>query len=485
MLRSFRARITVAVIGLVGVSATLVAVVAFTLVERSLREQLVDTALNQADFNVGILASDDVLARGADADDLAQSGLVDRFLQRGPDGVYVEFPASDETFASAFGLVDAGSALDPELRELVAQGRFGYQSVALDEREWLVVGARRPPDGPDFYFFYSRASDLASLDQLRTVLVGAVAGVVLLGALVAGLVARSMVRPVRRAGIAARTMARGDLSVRLEADSEDELGQLAESFNDMAAALQRQLTELDDARRREQRFVADVSHELRTPLTGLVGAAGLLRDRAGESGPDARRLAELVSNDIDRLRRLVEDLLEMSALDADRTPHELSRVDVTRFLEAVAANRGMAAAVASDVGSIDTSPRSLERIVGNLLDNAALHAPGSDVEVTAARDGRDVLITVADTGPGVPSAALPHLFDRFYSPDPARQGGTGLGLAIARQHARRLGGDIDVQPNQPHGLVFRVRIPVTDSLQIREGAATPMSHADGEQGGSP
>jgi len=473
-----------AVIGLVGVSATLVAVVAFTLVERSLREQLVDTALSQADFNVGILASVDLLPPGADADDLAESGLVDRFLQRGPDGVYVEFPAGDETFASGFGLIDAGAVLEPELRELVDDGRFGYQSVSLADQEWLVVGARRPPDGPDFFFFYSRASDQASLDQLRTVLVGAVAGVVLLGALVAGLVARSMVLPVRRAGVAARTMADGDLSVRLEAQSQDELGQLAESFNEMAAALQRQLTELEEARLREQRFVADVSHELRTPLTGLVGAAGLLRDRSQELGPGSQRLAELVSNDIDRLRHLVEDLLEISALESAGAPEQLSTVDVTRFLEAVVADRGVTATVRSEVGSIRTSRRSLERIVGNLLDNAALHAPGADVTVTARVDGNDAVIAVADTGPGVPHEAMPHLFDRFYSADPARQGGTGLGLAIARQHAKRLGGDIDAQPNQPRGLTFRVRIPVTDSLHDREVAATPSSHAAGEQGGS-
>lgn len=484
MFRSFRTRITLTLIVLVGVTAVLVGVLAFTLVRRALDDQLVETALAQTDFNVGVLASTDVLAPDADATDLTASGLTERFLQRGPDGVFVEFPGSDETFASDFGLLDADSALSTQLRALVAQGRFGYEFVDFDDTEWLVVGARRPEAGPDFYFFYNRQSDLDALAQLRTVLIGSVVAVIAVGALIAGLVARSVLQPVRIAGAAARRMADGDLSVRLAAESRDELGALAVSFNEMAAALDRQMTALDEARRREQRFVADVSHELRTPLTGLVGAAGLLRDR--ELDEQSQRLAEIVSTDIGRLRRLVEDLLEISGLEARDVPPDLRSVDVDRFLEAVVGNRRSPASVTANVGSVVTASTSLERIVGNLLDNAAHHADGAPVSVEAIRRDDEIIITVADEGPGVPEEAVAHLFDRFFTADPARSGGTGLGLAIAREHARRLGGDLTVSSNEPIGLRFTLRIPVTDSLHAGEGVATAIPEADGEhiEGGS-
>ncbi len=475
MFRSFRARITGTVILLVGATAVLLAVVSFALVERSFRDQLIETALSQTDFNVAVLATSSVLAEDADADDLAASGLTDRFLQRGPDGVYVEFPDSDETFATDFSLLDAGDVIAPELRQLVADGRFGWEFVELDGEQFLVTAARRPSTGPDFYFFYSRTDDEAALAGLRTVLIGSVLGVIALGALIARGVSRSVATPVRTAGIAARRMADGDLDVRLRAGSRDELGQLAESFNEMAGALQQQLQALEQARLREQRFVADVSHELRTPLTGLVGAAGLLRDRTAQVGGQTERLGQLVADDVDRLNSLVADLLEISALEAGPSDAELNTIDLDSFLEAMARDRLPSARVMSNVGPVEVGRRSLERILGNLLDNAARHAPDADVMVGARRDVDELVITVADLGPGVPADALAHLFDRFYSPDPARQGGTGLGLAIAREHAKRMGGALTVRANEPSGLVFQLRAPVTDSLHAGEGAATPVS----------
>ncbi|MDH5373770.1 MAG: ATP-binding protein, partial [Acidimicrobiia bacterium] len=101
------------------------------------------------------------------------------------------------------------------------------------------------------------------------------------------------------------------------------------------------------------------------------------------------------------------------------------------------------------------------RIVGNLLDNALHHAPGSPVSVTGRVESGTLRIEVADEGPGVPADDLPRLFDRFFKTDSSRQGGTGLGLAIARQHARRLGGDLTAYPGEPTGLIFELRLPVT------------------------
>ena len=158
-------------------------------------------------------------------------------------------------------------------------------------------------------------------------------------------------------------------------------------------------------------------------------------------------------------------------------------MDVRRFLAAVIADRHPAAELRM-IGTIDTlrtDRRSLERIVGNLLDNARSYAQGSAVTVACSVDNGYLNIEVADEGPGVAPDALPHLFDRFYKTDSSRQGGSGLGLAIARQHAVRLDGDLAVRSAFPHGLVFVLRVPVSVSLHSGVIAEKSVAQAEGEQ----
>ncbi len=481
MLGGFRTRLSITVVALVVATAAIVAVLSYVLVESSLRRQLVDAAIAQAEFNIGVLASQEVLPSGAQRTEFEQSLLADRFLQRGSQGVYVEFSGSDDPFASDFSLVDAGSLLDRRLRDLVAAGRYGYEYVAVGGESRLVVGGRRPPLGPDFYFFFSAEEVDGALAELRRVLLIAGIGVAVAGALAARLIARGVLRPVRIASRAAGLMADGDLSVRLPVESRDEFGAWAESFNQMASSLEAQVDQLQQARAREQRFVADVSHELRTPLTALVAEAEMLRSHMDEMPPEAQRVSELLSGDVRRLRHLVQDLLEISRLDAASVAESADDVAVAPFLHAVLADRLPDAALhLPDEITVHCDRRALERVVGNLLDNAARHAPGAPVSVAARLDRGELEVGVADEGPGVPEDALPHLFDRFFSPDTARTGGTGLGLAIAKAHAERMGGSLDVRPNQPSGLVFTLRIPVTESLQTGDADENRPRHAEGE-----
>ncbi len=491
MVGGFRGRLVATMIGLVLVTAAVVAVTSYVLVERSLRDQLVIDAVDRAEFNVGVLASEDVLPADALRADFESSGLAERFLQRGAVAVYVEFDGSDDAYASEFALFDAGEQIEPQLRALVAQGRYGYQFIGSGSDSQLIVGGRRPDAGPDFYFFFSAAEVDAALVELRRVLLFAGGAVAVLGALVAGLVARGVLRPVRNAGVAARRIAGGDLSVRLPVESRDEFGVWAESFNTMAASLEAKIDELQAARAREERFVADVSHELRTPLTALVTEAEMLQAHLDDMPPSARRVSELLSHDVSRLRRLVADLLEISRLDAAVSMQGTDEIAVAALLQAEINERLPAARLEADSTIVvESDRRSLDRTVGNLLDNAARHAAGAAVLVTAeVADGR-LSISVADGGPGVPPGTLPHLFDRFYSADSARTGGTGLGLAIAKAHAERLGGTLSVRPNQPTGLIFELVLPVTELLRSRDGPAKPALHHEGEmttddRGGAP
>lgn len=482
MFGSFRARLVATVIALIVATAGAVALLSYVMVRDALRDQVVSDAVSRADFNINVLASTEQLSVDAGRDEFEASGLLDRFLLRGTGGVFVSFSDGD-SFASSPGLLNANELFSSDLVSIVERGEFGYEFLEVEDAPTVVVGGRRPPQGPYFYFFYSAAEVESTISQLARALLIVGLGVVVLGALGAGLIARRMLRPVAVAGAAATAMAGGDLTVRVPAETNDELGSLAVAFNKMATSLDQQIGALVEAHDRERRFVADVSHELRTPLTALVNEAAMLQgglDRLAESD---RRIGEMLVADVGRLRSLVEDLLEVSRLEAGSAPLEVADVDVRRFLAAVIADRHPAAELRM-IGTIDTlrtDRRSLERIVGNLLDNARSYAQGSAVIVACSVDNGYLNIEVADEGPGVAPDALPHLFDRFYKTDSSRQGGSGLGLAIARQHAVRLGGDLGVGPAFPHGLVFVLRIPVSVSLHSGVIAEKSVTQAEGEE----
>ncbi len=479
MAQGFRARLTITIIALVAISAVVLAATSYVLLRNSLRERAKDAGVAQAEFNIGVLASPDQLPPGADLAEFERSGLAARFQTRGTSGMYVDF-GDGNPFASSLELLETPDLADPELVELVGSGQLGWQFLKVGADSRLLVAGRRPPAGPDFYFYFDAAPVDQALGLLARFLLAGAGAVLVIGVLVAGTVARGVLRPVRSASQAAGRLARGDLGTRVPVESADEFGRWAESFNHMAAALEEKVAELEEAQAREQRFVADVSHELRTPLTALTTEAALLAGHLDDLPPEGRRAAELLTADIARLRRLVDELLEVSRLDRAPEPAELSPTDLHKFLAAIIRERLPGARV---TGEIPTEPllldrRGLERVLANLLDNAAVHAPGATVEVEVRAQSHRLTILVDDDGPGVAPEELAHLFDRFYKSDRSRQGGSGLGLAIAREHARRLGGDLEARRREPRGLIFELSLPVTEPLHDGEAAEKSVSQAE-------
>ena len=230
--------------------------------------------------------------------------------------------------------------------------------------------------------------------------------------------------------------------------------------------------------------MAEVSHELRTPLTALVAEASIIE--AGLEGlpPDARRATELLVADVRRLRVLVDELMELSRFDAAAEEVHVEAVDLGRVVSSIVANRlpDSRVSLPPEPVTIDSDVRRLDRILGNLLDNARIHAPGTLVDVIVRRAGDHVEVVVADRGPGVPATELPRLFDRFYKGDRSRSTGTsGLGLAIAAEHAALLGGSLHAAARTSGGLEVRLELPVTGSLRAgdrldtgaAEGSSTP------------
>ncbi|MBA2254745.1 MAG: HAMP domain-containing histidine kinase [Chloroflexi bacterium] len=485
--RGFRRRLVLTLVALVGLTAAVLAAGAYVFVTVSLRDQLVRTSVGQAQFNIAVLAQDQLSARPT-ADEVARSGLADAFRVRGNVETFVEF-GDGNPFVSGLAFRTAPDLFSVELTALVADDRIAFQWLTVDADPYLVVGGRRQPAGPDFYFFFPAQPLEDALTRLAQGLVGGVVIALLLALVAAGAIARGVLRPVQEASVAAGRIERGDLTARVPTGAPDEFGRWAAAFNRMAASLEQTVQQLREAQAQQRRFVADVSHELRTPITALVNEATLIAERSAgaSSDPDTRRLGELLVRDVARLRTLVDDLLEVSRLDAAVDPVDVERVELARFVRTLVTTRLPGATVtvqgrtrAGTNGGpepliwVETDRRGLERIVGNLLDNAREHAAGRGVDVELGRSRDVVQLRVSDRGPGVRTVDLPRLFDRFFKADPSRGGGTsGLGLAIAREHAQRLGGTLRASLREGGGLTVSLLLPVTRSLPAGDPRVTP------------
>ncbi len=193
---------------------------------------------------------------------------------------------------------------------------------------------------------------------------------------------------------------------------------------------------------------------------------------------DAQRPAELLVRDVARLRRLVEDLMEISRLDSESEIVRVEPVRLHALVDAVVRARGWQQVVETtgDDVTVESDRRRLERIVTNLIGNALEHG-GESAHVRVSSNGDQASVEVEDHGPGIDPEDLPHVFERFYKADPARGGsGSGLGLAIAREHARLLGGEIAVASEAGAGTTFALRLPiVAESLHDRDVAVSPPS----------
>ena len=478
-----RTRITLTLVTLVAVTVAAIGIGVYAFVDASLRNRLLDEARDQANYNLSVLLPGAV-PRPVDRAAFAASGLPDAFALAGGTPTIADF-GDDDPYEPP-SLPRSLQQLTPELRATVATGELGFAWQSLDGRPVLVIGGRQGAGPPDLYFVFEASDIEAALAQLRLGLLAAGVLAVIVALAVAGLIARGILRPVDAAASAARRIRAGDLSARVPAGGRDEFGRWAAAFNEMAATLESTVQRLRVAQQQNQQFVADVSHELRTPLTALVAEASMIEADLDALTPAQRRAADLLVADVRRLRLLVDDLLEISRFDAGAERPNLDRIEIGRLVAAVVAARLPAAAVAVPRRPVmvTTEPRRVERIVGNLLDNARDHAPGSSVEVAVVPNVTGVAVVIADRGPGVPAEVLPHLFERFYKADPSRtSAGSGLGLAIAAEHAALLGGTLRARPRPGGGLVFALTLPVTRSLP--DGDVTDTRGDDGGSASEP
>jgi two-component system phosphate regulon sensor histidine kinase PhoR len=236
------------------------------------------------------------------------------------------------------------------------------------------------------------------------------------------------------------------------------------------------LHDITDLRRADQirrDFVANVSHELRTPLTAIRGYVEALLDGPADA-ESTRKFLEIIARHSTRMERLVKDLLRLARLDARQELLETARCDIKQIFSAVTADlapsieakrQHIALDVPPDARQVDGDPAKLHDIVRNLVENAVNYSPeDTEVRLGAAQANGSYMITVADSGPGIPAEDLTRVFERFYRVDKSRSrpGGTGLGLAIVK-HLVELHGGEAVASNRPEGgAIFTVKLPVTE-----------------------
>ncbi|MFC5677767.1 MtrAB system histidine kinase MtrB [Aeromicrobium endophyticum] len=382
--------------------------------------------------------------------------------------------------------VRSSAAVEPgsvpaDLADAVRSGSgtfWRYSDLALlgssSTQPSVVVGSqlRAPGSGDTYALFYlfSLEDQQETLDLVRrALLLGGLAMVVMVGG-VAWLVSRQVLDPVRLARRIAERYASGNLEQRMHVRGEDDIARLSTSFNQMAASLQSQIRRLENLSRLQQRFVSDVSHELRTPLTTVQMASEVLYDSRERFDPQTARSAELLKRELDRFESLLSDLLDLSRFDAGAARLELDPVDLAQVARDAARSPLLERAgirvrlVGADTPAVvEADMRRIDRIVRNLLANAAKYSGSDVVEIEVAQNAESVSLAVRDFGVGLDGDENLRVFDRFWRADPARtQGGTGLGLPISREDATLHGGTLQAWGRPGEGSEFILTVPKPD-----------------------
>jgi len=357
--------------------------------------------------------------------------------------------------------------------------------------DWRKRGERRLPSGarflyvaelvrapndqeqrPDHYILLLAESFQPMRATLRDLLPRLIwAGVLafFVSIIIAALMAYSIARPLDRIARAAEEISAGNYDQQLDISSPTEVARLAASFNSMAR-------QVAVTMRSQQDLVANVSHDLKTPLTSIQGFSQALLDGTASDEAARQRAAAVIHEEASRMRRLVDDLLELARLEGGQVVLAREMVDVAQLVRECATRFGPQSeqqGVALDVQTSATLPPvigdadRLGQVLGNLVDNALKHAQGGtgggEVVLQAGQQGGFAVCTVTDNGPGIPAEDLARIFERFYQVDKSRirlRDGAGLGLAIAQEIVQGHGGQIRVESVEGLGTRFTVELPL-------------------------
>ena len=332
-----------------------------------------------------------------------------------------------------------------------------YSVAQLPDNTYLVVASPRPRVSVLNIF----ANDFLPL-FLRSGLIA-----LLLSLIVAFFFARWIADPLQKVVVAARAMPSAEIKP-VEPQGPHEVQELTRAFNSMIQRTQ--------ASQKSQRdFVANVSHELKTPLTSVQGFAQAILDGTADTEEARQQAAQVIYNESGRMHRMVLDLLDLARLDAGTADIMMSPVNMHALLnsnrdkftpQSQKAGVEIRVEVPANLPSLNADGDRLAQVFTNLVDNAVKFTPsGGVISLNASAVNEEMLISVSDTGVGIPAESQSHIFDRFYQADSSRKGGTthgaGLGLAIAYEIVQAHGGKINVRSKLGEGTSFDVFLPLT------------------------
>jgi two-component system OmpR family sensor kinase len=466
-IETVRARLTLWYVTVLAVMLIGVGGLIYVLLARALYARVDESLQGVMQIAMTSLAND--LAEGQDTEDAARSTALElassqqllaiydstgRLLaEEGPDDpLAFSLPPLDTIPTDNVLLLTVGEVKDNDDRHRLAVRRV--TTPAPGTKYLVVVGNALEPTDEE-------------LESLRGILSLVVPIALVIAGFGGWFLARQSLSPVVAMSERARRIGVENLSERLPvANPRDELGRLAETFNELLGRLEASLTQ-------QRQFMADASHELRTPVATARTAASVALQQPRRDEHDYRETLAIVEQQTARLSRIVDDMFTLARADAGnypfhRTPMYLDEVvdEVVRAARVLASPKDVSIEPTTVSSAVFTGDEDLiRRLLVNLLDNAVRHAPrGSTVRADLERAPDGYAISITDQGPGIPSAMQPHIFERFYRADAARgrgqsDGGAGLGLALARWIASVHGGDVTLARSCPTGTTFTVSLP--------------------------
>lgn len=367
------------------------------------------------------------------------------------------FPERQRPLASRQGF--SAENLPKDLIETVKRGQHGQKIYrGADGKPWLAIGVHLAAYNVGYFEGFPLDDTETTLQALITALIVGSVLATIIAVIFGWTTSRQMLQPIARVADAASDIASGSLDTRMAPESDPDLNRLAGSFNEMANTVEERIA-------REQRFASDVSHELRSPITALTAAVEVLNARRDELDARTRQALEVVVGQVRRFDSMVIDLLDLSRLEAGAPDLHNESVNVIELCERVAARTGYTElpveADSQARARVSVDRVRFERILSNLLDNAAHHGGGpTRISIEPGDEAGFVLMVVEDDGPGVSASERDRIFERFARGSAARNRiGTGLGLALVAEHAAALGGRAWCENRPGGGSRFVVAFP--------------------------
>ncbi len=370
--------------------------------------------------------------------------------------------------------------LEPGFKEQILAGKnvvFAGKIDGVHEEQFLVAAPLKKDAriiGSVVIFSPIDAMKQHVDSILGITLIGALIGIVL-ATILSIFVSRKMIRPLAKMEETARQITEGEFGRQIPVTSEDEVGRLARSFNRMSTELEEKIEAIERLDHLRQELLSDVSHELRTPLTVIQGFSEAVLDGLVKSKEQEKLYLSNIIDESERLRRLVDDLLDLKGMEAAKTFDEMEYVVLNKLAQ-ITVERLKHMANSKKIKLTLTVPEQtitmwgnidrLKQVLTNLLDNAIKHSEvGGSVRVELGMEYNCTFISVENSGPGIPREELENIWERFYKVDKSRSRrgtGTGLGLSIVKKIIEMHGGKVSAESEPGHGAVFTVYLPLNE-----------------------